>query len=305
MATHDAAAATTSGRHVAVHGLQGVVLRTGTPAYSNGSDDHFTHQLSKSGHFCTGFRWQCVEFARRWLWDAKGLILPSIGFASHIFFQPEVYDPSLKCFVPVRAVRNGSSSSPPEADSLIIYPSSLENFVGHVGVIVESSETFVRVADQNRYFHHWEGAGFSREYPVERDAQGRYWIRDHEAHPLGWVTFPRATRVLPQAEQRVHAATFPDQVETLTDGDAFHITRQPFPTELSSPPELPTRTHFWLAAKGFANFHPSSWWVTWAVARFFVHILKMVFRTKGKFVKMETTNMTEHNDATSSTKKRQ
>lgn len=175
---------------VPLHGVCGYAPG-GIPAYSNGNDDTFTAKANYDGHFFTGYQWQCVEFARRWLLERKGLVLPEYFIAAHIIHGTHVYhlngEPE-----PCHILRNGLSLTPPCADSIIVYPSRKANVVGHVGVIVEATETFIRVADQNRYFHDWEGKHYAAEFPVEKVfVQGstipRYFINDPEARPVGWL----------------------------------------------------------------------------------------------------------------------
>jgi len=177
---------------VPLHGVCGYAPG-GIPAYSNGNDDVFTAEANYDGHFFTGYQWQCVEFARRWLLERKGLVLPEYFIAAHIIHGSHVYHLDGKP-EPCHILRNGLSLTPPCSDSIIVYPSRKANVVGHVGVIVEATESYVRVADQNRYFHNWEGKHYSAEFPVEKvfiagSDTPRYFINDPEARPVGWLCF--------------------------------------------------------------------------------------------------------------------
>ncbi|CUF51256.1 trypanothione synthetase, putative [Bodo saltans] len=161
----------------------------GIPAYSNGNDDYFSYSSHYDAHLFTGYQWQCVEFARRWLLERKGLVLPLYHFAAHIIYGEKVGDLEGN-LVDALVVRNGHSTQPPDVDSLIIYPSSLRNFVGHVGVITEVGPNFVRVADQNRFFHHWGDKHYSAEFPLILRNDGTYVIDDPVIQCSGWVSFP-------------------------------------------------------------------------------------------------------------------
>lgn len=181
-----------AGKKVPLHEVCGYAPG-GIAAYSNGNDDTFTATANYDGHFFTGYQWQCVEFARRWLLERKGLVLPEYFIAAHIIYGTHVLQLD-GTPVPCHVLRNGVSLTPPCKDSIIVYPSRKENVVGHVGVIVEATETYIRVADQNRFFHDWEGKGYSAEFPVEkivplRGGAPRYLIRDDEARPTGWICF--------------------------------------------------------------------------------------------------------------------
>ena len=219
----------------------------GTPAFSNKDDEHFTAIENYDGHFFTGYQWQCVEFARRWLLERKGLLLPQVHFAAHIIFLTEVYDLELKP-VPTVIVFNGSTTKP-VPDSLIIYPQSVGNFVGHVGVITEVGEDYVCVADQNRFFHHWGDNTHSMRFPIEL-VDGRYFIRDHEVECAGWVTFPNHPNLSSKPE---------------------------LPPGLKASPALSQGAHLRLFARGLRDFSSK-----WAFIRTFVPMVT-VFLVRQSF----------------------
>lgn len=162
------------------------------PAYSNKHDHFFSGERSIDDNVFCGFKYQCVEFARRWLLERKGLVLPEVNWACHIFKLKTVKDATTAEDVPVVAVRNGTEAKP-EPDTLIIYASSETNVVGHVGAITEVGDDYVCVADQNYRFHKWE-APFSCKLKLQHK-DGIWTIvddidPDDVEVPLGWVTFP-------------------------------------------------------------------------------------------------------------------
>jgi trypanothione synthetase/amidase len=162
------------------------------PAYSNKHDHFFSGERSIDDNVFCGFKYQCVEFARRWLLERKGLVLPDVNWACHIFKLKTVKDAVTAEDVPVVAVRNGTEAKP-EPDTLIIYPSSESNTVGHVGAITEVGDDYVCVADQNYRFHKWES---SYSYKLKLEHKDGVWTviddidPDDVEIPLGWVTFP-------------------------------------------------------------------------------------------------------------------
>ncbi|KAH9593380.1 CHAP domain [Trypanosoma melophagium] len=184
-------------RIVPLHGICGYAPG-GIPAYSNGTSSTFTnqkhyhqhkkHKPNKQQQLFTGYKWQCVEFARRYLLHSKGLALPSFDFAAHIIHLRYVYDIYTGARVPCRLVPQGGRD-PPTLHSLIIYPGSYRNIVGHVGVITYITVHSVGVADQNRYFHHWGEKPFSAEFALEC-VDGCYYVRDPEVECRGWIIFP-------------------------------------------------------------------------------------------------------------------
>lgn len=179
--------------HVGFGDLQGYAPGH-IPAYSNKHDHFFSGERSIDGHLFCGFKYQCVEFARRWLYERKGLVLPDVNWACHIFQLKEVKDATTAESVAVRAIRNGTSEKP-IPDTLIIYPSSPTNVVGHVGVITEVGADYVCVADQNYRFHRWD-ADYAYKLKLEHNAEADTWtiVDDIDPEdveiPLGWVAFP-------------------------------------------------------------------------------------------------------------------
>ncbi len=70
---------------------------------------HFAHNGVVDGKpVFYGAKWQCVEFARRWLIHVKGYTFPSIGMAYTIFDLNHVIRISDGAHVPLVAVPNGT-----------------------------------------------------------------------------------------------------------------------------------------------------------------------------------------------------
>lgn len=126
-----------------------------------------TIQVLEQTCFC-GLRWQCVEFARRWLVLTRGLSFTGIDYASEIFDLPELLNVATGLSAPWRAVLNGSecgSSGRPVVGALLIWDKggAFEQ-TGHVAVITEVTGSAVRIAEQNYGHVPWpEGRDFSRE----------------------------------------------------------------------------------------------------------------------------------------------
>lgn len=63
----------------------------GVPAYSNGTSNTWTSKKSYRDGVFMGYQWQCVEFARRWLWTTQRLLLPERNCAYCFSSCPYVY----------------------------------------------------------------------------------------------------------------------------------------------------------------------------------------------------------------------
>mmetsp|Transcript_16409 Transcript_16409/g.50910 ORF Transcript_16409/g.50910 Transcript_16409/m.50910 type:complete len:299 (+) Transcript_16409:44-940(+) len=213
----------------------------GTIAYSNKNCEAFAGVRNHDGKFFTGYQWQCVEFARRWLWDQKGLMLPDIDIAAEIFFVPHVYDPLTHTKVPVRPVRNGGKEKP-TAGTYLIYAPAADNFPGHIAVITGVGADHVLVADQNRDFRKWPG-DYAVKFPLVHDAKRGTWtIVDKEDPIIGWVQFP--------GRDDVHLEK--PEADTWTDekGIVHAKMRRPIPADFDVIPDYTTgerRKTFWSA----------------------------------------------------------
>eukprot|EP00758_Cryptobia_borreli_P004979 Tbor_TRINITY_DN4687_c0_g1::TRINITY_DN4687_c0_g1_i1::g.15009::m.15009/K01460/gsp; glutathionylspermidine amidase/synthetase len=163
----------------------------GVPAYSNGNDSHFSGVRNFNDRIFTGFQWQCVEFARRWLLQRKGLLLRDIDWAANIFENGEVEDVETGAQVKMIGVRNGGTEKPTK-ETLLIYPVSKHSPYGHIAVITDVKDDKVFIADQNQHFNKWAEQGYAAVMPIEHTKEGKYILHNEydEVNPVGWMTFP-------------------------------------------------------------------------------------------------------------------
>jgi trypanothione synthetase/amidase len=157
---------------------------TNVHAYSNGDDDFFSVERHYLHGIFMGFKWQCVEFARRWLLMRKSCIFPPIPCAADMWndlkYVERVTDG--KRF-PLKLYPNGSRHKP-KPDSLLIYPRDKEVPFGHVAVICDVVPGFIRIAEQNYIYHSWSD-NYAREIPLII-SEGNYLIKD-EDEICGWI----------------------------------------------------------------------------------------------------------------------
>lgn len=189
----------------------------GVVAYSNGSDRFFSGERSIVEGIVTGLKHQCVEFARRFLLQRKGLVIPDITFASSIFSMEQFKCATTGKDTRAVPVKNGGGAKP-VADSLLIWESTPEYPPGHVAAIVEVGADYVRIADQNHVFTKWAGGYYSLQLKLEHsgadsDGNGGTWtiLDQHGSKPLGWVTFPDTPNRDPDAPLVVDHKVFPPE----------------------------------------------------------------------------------------------
>jgi len=136
-----------------------------------------------------GYKWQCVELARRWLYVNKGYVFEDVAMAYDLFeirSYRRIHDGVL---LPVHAFDNGSARQP-EPGCLLIWDEGGDfHTTGHVAVVTEVLPDRIRFVEQNVEDHIWpEDQPWSRELPVSIDGNGGYHIACSEKECiLGWL----------------------------------------------------------------------------------------------------------------------
>ncbi|CAF4852610.1 unnamed protein product, partial [Rotaria sp. Silwood1] len=174
--------------------IQGIAS-TNVPAYTNRRTSP-SHANYLYGVY-TGVKWQCVEFARRWLLLRKSCIFSDIYIASniwiHITYVERVTDGKKFRLIPHR---NGSKKKP-KKDSFLIYPRSRRMRVGHIAVITDVDENYVYIAEQNHKSHYWS-ADYARRVPLTF-IDGGYYINDNY-DLYGWMEIEDSDQLQPLNE---------------------------------------------------------------------------------------------------------
>jgi len=137
-----------------------------------------------------GYKWQCVEFARRWLYLNRGYVFADVPMAYDIFQLTEVTLVAEQSTLPLKSFRNGARR-PPEAGCLLVWDEGGEfEVTGHVGIVTEVLPDCIRFVEQNNHHHVWpQGQLWSRELRARVAEDGSYWIQCSFSDDviLGWV----------------------------------------------------------------------------------------------------------------------
>lgn len=152
------------------------------PAYSNCNAKCVIFEPNKEKGTYTGIKWQCVEFARRWLLNQTGTVYGDVDTAADIWKLNTVTRISNSTPLPFDSYPNGATTVPQVGD-LLIYAKEYLN-TGHVAVItqVDKPSGVLKIAEQNFSNAKWS-ADYARTLPmVEKD--GKYWVLD--TYLLGW-----------------------------------------------------------------------------------------------------------------------
>lgn len=168
----------------------GKVLGVGTGnvlAYSNCNSRCINPAPVKWHGVYTGIKWQCVEYARRWLLVNRGEVYGDVKIAADIWALPYVTRvKDKKKFRMVNYV-NGSRTKPVAGD-LLIYAKAYLN-TGHVAVIaaVKTRSKTIDILEENYRNMKWPGHYARRIHYILR--KGHYWILD--PYILGWKHITR------------------------------------------------------------------------------------------------------------------
>ncbi|MDP4984956.1 bifunctional glutathionylspermidine amidase/synthase [Pseudoalteromonas tunicata] len=169
----------------------------GVAAYSSDYETASKLQYPKRSAFRShydgiymGYKWQCVEFARRYMYINHGYIFDDVAMAYDIFDLRTVRDVKENQLLPLNAFVNGNKRHP-EVGCLLIWKEGGEfEETGHVAIVTEVTEQFVRIAEQNVGHALWsEGANYARQLKAKVTKEGEYWITCSygDAQILGWM----------------------------------------------------------------------------------------------------------------------
>lgn len=126
----------------------------GVVAYINEESDKKNYI---DGHF-TGLQWQCIEYARRWLLQMKGITFGNVDNAEDLWkltYINETYE-----------FTNVIYGIPP-IGALLIYKKTKKNPFGHVAVVVNVHQNGeVDLAEQNFSKKKWKGS-YSRRINIK------------------------------------------------------------------------------------------------------------------------------------------
>ncbi|HSG66320.1 MAG TPA: CHAP domain-containing protein, partial [Gammaproteobacteria bacterium] len=161
--------------------------------YDSADDEELPNRQAYRSHLdgiYMGYKWQCVEFARRWLYLNRGYVFDDIAMAYDIFQLRTVQVVRGDTRLPLRSFRNGSKRRP-EAGALLIWDEGGEfETTGHVAVITEATPSYIRIAEQNFRNVKWpSGQSYSRQINAKVAESGEYWLEcgSSDSTILGWV----------------------------------------------------------------------------------------------------------------------
>jgi len=159
----------------------------GIPAYSS-VGLYNTSNLNQHNGLYYGIKYQCVEFVRRWLIHVYGITIDEVEMAYEIFDLPYAIKIQDKTRIPWNNIQNGLSPRPVPGSLLVWGKGGRFGETGHVAIVTEVSDKWIRIAEQNVDNTKWpHGRNYARELSVDYDANtGNYFIHDELGIIIGW-----------------------------------------------------------------------------------------------------------------------
>jgi hypothetical protein len=164
----------------------------GVTAWSNQDDTYFSGERAFQYGVYTGYKWQCVEYARRFMINVKGCQFGQVGPAYQIFGLTTVESVETGAEHPFVACENGKTTAKPRAGDTLVYPYHEKLMpVGHVAVISAVGDDWVGIAEQNVDSKSWGDKPYGRTVPLSQDAATGAWTMS-ETEPdmvdcAGWL----------------------------------------------------------------------------------------------------------------------
>lgn len=156
--------------------------------FSNSNNSYHSHlwhsiQINKKP-IKTGMKWQCVEYARRWLILEKAYTFASVNHAYQIWNLLEAKHVITHKTTPWEKFANGKTNTRPHKGDLLIFDTT-QGEHGHVSVIVAVNHKYVFLAEQNDTNLPWEGKSYARKLKLIHDKNKVYSIQDSGI--IGWM----------------------------------------------------------------------------------------------------------------------
>jgi CHAP domain len=155
----------------------------GIEAYSNCQSGCVIFEPNQWNGTYTGIKWQCVEYARRWLLINTGAVYGDVDIAADIWDKIDhLTEVKTKKRITLETHLNGSTQAP-EVGDLLIYAKAF-NGTGHVSVItgMDIKNGLVEVSEQNYNNETWPD-DYARNIMLIKKGQN-YWLLD--GYLLGW-----------------------------------------------------------------------------------------------------------------------
>lgn len=147
----------------------------GIAVYSNGTNYMSSHGLNySSDDYYYGYKWQCVEYVKRFYYEIYGHKMPDGAGNAKYFYNPMLDQGELNKQRGLTQYNNGGDEKPRTGDLLVF----ADGAYGHVAIISDVGQGWLEVIQQN--------SEFPREKYDLITESGNYTIVG-EREPAGWL----------------------------------------------------------------------------------------------------------------------
>ncbi len=151
----------------------------GVAVYYNGEVGNVSGRELTDDGYNLGLKYQCVEFVKRYYYEALNHKMPNSYGHAKDFFDSNVKDGGKNKQRNLTQYTNPSKSKP-KVDDLVIYSGTTLNKYGHVSIISKVTEKDIEIIQQNP-----GPLGNSREKYSLINADGKWKIKNDRI--LGWL----------------------------------------------------------------------------------------------------------------------
>ena len=115
-----------------------------------------------------GIKWQCVELARRWLIKSYNITFEDVNIAREIYDLQYLINQKDSSKIPWISITNGSTIKP-NIGSLLIWEKEYNyGSTGHVAIIIDIGDSWIRIIEQNVDNTIWPGGqNWSRQLVMD------------------------------------------------------------------------------------------------------------------------------------------
>lgn len=153
----------------------------GVNVYNNGKDysQNNGKNYSKDGYYY-GYKWQCVEFVKRFYYEAKGHKMPDVYGNAKDFFDTNIKQGGFNKNRGLYQYKNGDNVKP-AVDDIIVFN---DTKYGHVAIVSEVGTDYIEIIQQNIY-------NTPRQKLSMNEYNGTYTIGTSKK-PAGWLRITKS-----------------------------------------------------------------------------------------------------------------
>jgi len=148
----------------------------GVDVYYNGDEYSQNHgkNYNKDGYYY-GYKWQCVEYIKRFYYEAKNHKMPDVYGNAKDFFDDNVDNGKVNEKRGLIQYKNGEDEKP-KSDDILIFT---DTTYGHIVIVSEVGDNFIEVIQQNM-------GSLARDRFELIYKEGKYFVGGKRV-PAGWL----------------------------------------------------------------------------------------------------------------------